>query len=199
MVRCRDVDTVKLRAYLSQILDWNDRAGLVSKRQPLDVIARMTLRSLELWEFVCAHAPGGVAADARVVDIGTGAGFPGVVWKLASPGLRVTLAERRQKKAAFLERLPTILSLDGLDIHAGNAEQLAQLDGHAGVYDVAVTLAVGTVVDATPIVKPLLCPGGVFATVRPQDDIATEPVGDNLSSLATAPCTGGVCQLYVRT
>src|SRR5258706_16434525 len=92
-------------AYLSEVLQWNRTLGLVSRKDPLAVCERLLLESLELARALHIQ-------NARIADIGSGAGFPGIVWALNFPRVDITMIERREKRALFLERACRTLPLD---------------------------------------------------------------------------------------
>ena len=88
--------------YLRELLQWNDELGLVSKRDPLDACIRLVIESAELGDIAARVL---TSSEHRVADVGSGGGFPGVVWGFLFPQWNLVLIERREKKAAFLERV----------------------------------------------------------------------------------------------
>jgi 16S rRNA (guanine527-N7)-methyltransferase len=165
-----------LLAYLSAILEWNERAGLVSPRDPGTVLTRLIDQSVRLWQM----AQDALSNDTTIgcmgsaVDIGSGAGFPGVIWKLLSPDLQVTLIDRRVRKATFLERTVASLGLSGVDVFAGEAVAAARLARLAGTRDAVAAMAVGAIAETAPLAFPFLQPGGVFVTVIPAGERSGE-------------------------
>jgi len=151
-----------LLTYLTGILDWNKRVGLVSRRSPLTVIDRLVDQSARLWEMVTE----GRGPVERAIDIGTGAGFPGLIWKIMSPQTEVVLVDRRAHKITFLRRMVTVLGLSGVEIYEGEASVVAGRPDLRGSCDVAATMAVGGLDFTAPLVRPFLRPDGLFATVR---------------------------------
>ena len=87
-----------LSIYLDLLLYWNARTNLTAIRDPEEIVTRHFGESLFLSRFISPEA-------TTLLDLGTGAGFPGVPIQLAHPGLQVTLAESQNKKAAFLHEL----------------------------------------------------------------------------------------------
>ena len=93
----------QLSAYLDLLLKWNARMNLTAIREPEEIVRRHFGESL----FAALHLP----ACATLLDLGSGAGFPGVPIQLALPQLQVTLAESQNKKAAFLREAVRVLDL----------------------------------------------------------------------------------------
>ena len=94
----------------------------------------------------------------RVVDVGSGAGFPGLALRLALPGIKVTLVESMGKKARFLEEVTSTLALDGVEVRNERAEALAHARRES--YDVATARAVGTLGAIVEYLVPFLQVGG---------------------------------------
>lgn len=87
----------KLARYLELLAHWNRRINLTAVREPRQMVRRLFGESLFLSRLV--------ELEGRLVDVGSGAGFPGLALKLAAPRLRVTLVESRRKKCAFLKEV----------------------------------------------------------------------------------------------
>jgi len=178
-----------LQIYLDSILEWNERAGLISPHDPLATLSRLVAQSARLWEMVGeVHAP-----VRRVVDVGTGAGFPGMIWKLLDPEIEIVLIDRRVRKATFLQRTLAVLGLEGADVFEGEAEDAARLSGLAGSCDAAAAVAVGAPMITAPIVTPFLRSGGVFATVLPAGDPPPARVGQMVLAVSEEDPRGTRC------
>ena len=108
--------------YYSQIVEWNQRINLTSVTEWTDVQSRHFLDSLS----VTVAIPPDMLQSGRFVDIGSGAGLPGVPLKIAFPGLQPTLIESTAKKTAFLSDLVVALGLSDVRVCTGRAEDLAQ-------------------------------------------------------------------------
>ena len=105
------------------------------------------------------------AGECRVVDIGTGFGFPGFVWKIVEDGLDVTLVERKERAATFLERLAFSMKLSGLAILRCDAEK----DEIPGKFHVVTSKAAGRLGKMLPLAAKLLEPGGLYVTIKERD------------------------------
>jgi 16S rRNA (guanine527-N7)-methyltransferase len=98
----------QFRVYLKELRTWNARVNLTGLKSDRDMVMKGFLDSLAVLPFL-DHAP-------SLIDLGSGAGFPGLVLKLARPELALTLVESRGKKAAFLEYLAALWSLPGVEV-----------------------------------------------------------------------------------
>jgi 16S rRNA (guanine527-N7)-methyltransferase len=104
-----------LSDYLVLLLRWNAKTNLTAVREPEEIVARHFGESLFL-----AAAVGREAHTA--IDLGSGAGFPGVPLKIYSPRLAVTLIESQNKKATFLKEVVRNLTLTNINVFSGRAE-----------------------------------------------------------------------------
>ena len=102
----------------------------------------------------------------KVVDIGSGAGFPGVIIKLMYPGLVLTLLEPNQKRVAFLHRVRHELRLEALDILAMRAEDAAGVPKLRSRFNIATCKALGRLSIAVSLAFPLLRPGGYLIAAK---------------------------------
>jgi len=183
----------QLSRYLECVFEWNDRAGLVAKRSTVASLDRLVRQSAQLLDLLLEHGLLGLRPQvAEIIDIGTGAGFPGVVWKLMEPGVRVTLVERRHKKVTFLRRTQRILGLADVEVLEGDASELAGQERNRGRFDVAVSFAVGAPADVARLVEPFLKPGGAYATMLPLgDESLPKVIGSSLELAAVVEAEYG--------
>ncbi len=100
----------QLARYLAELKRWNARINLTALRTDRDMVIRLFLDSLALLPFL--------GDAASLADLGSGAGFPGLVLKIARPEMAVTLVESRGKKAAFLEYMISVLKLTDVKVMA---------------------------------------------------------------------------------
>jgi 16S rRNA (guanine527-N7)-methyltransferase len=101
-----------------------------------------------------------LSGGARVIDVGTGAGFPGLVLKIVCPGMRLTLLEATRKKVTFLEHMVRVLELDGVEVVHGRAEVLGRDPAHREGYDWALARAVAEMPTLVEYLLPLARVGG---------------------------------------
>jgi 16S rRNA (guanine527-N7)-methyltransferase len=156
------LDAAQLAAfsrYGQLVLRWNQRVNLTSITDWDELQTRLFADSLALAPFVrraCAEA----ADPCRLIDIGTGAGIPGIPLKLALPRLEVVLVEATGKKVAFLERAIRELGLGGLTVVHARAEALAHDPCYRSAFDVVTARAVAPLPTLLELCLPFCRPGG---------------------------------------
>ena len=141
--------------YLEEVTRWSARMNLTGLRGPEEIVRTGFLDSLACLPLIPPEA-------ARALDIGSGAGFPGLPLKLARPNLSVTLVEASRKKAMFLQHMVRQLGATGVRVVQRRAEELAADRDEAGSYDLALARAVAPPPDQGRLVRPFLRPGGLF-------------------------------------
>ena len=105
-------------------------------------------------------------AFTDVIDIGSGAGLPGLPMRIVRPDLTLTLLEARGKKAQFLERLLRLLRIADVSVVNGRAEDAGHDQSHRGLYDLAVSRAVAALPVLVELSLPLLRLGGWLAAIK---------------------------------
>jgi 16S rRNA (guanine527-N7)-methyltransferase len=139
--------------YAAELQQWNRRTNLTSKSDMQSIVVRHLLDSLR-----CALAWG--SAPATLVDVGSGAGFPGLPLKLLHPALHLTLIEATGKKAAFLEHICRTLHLEGVTIVTQRAEATGHDPQQRERHDVATARAVAVLRVLAEYCLPLVRVGG---------------------------------------
>lgn len=140
--------------YLSELRRWASRVNLTGLRTEEAIIREGFLRSLACG---AAFEP---APSLKAIDVGSGAGFPGLVLKIAYPNIDMVLLEPRRKRATFLRSTIRRLGLTGIRCMQARVEALYGDAEHLGQYDLAFSRAVGPTSDVARIVEPLLKSGG---------------------------------------
>lgn len=135
-VRLSDGQVEAFLQYVHLLLKWNRRVNLIGTDDPSEIVIRHVIDSLLFLEVFPAGFP------LRVIDIGSGAGLPGIPVKIARPEDTIVLVESRAKKAAFLREAVRLIRLPGITVHEGRIEEIAGDPEHCGRYDVVVMRAV---------------------------------------------------------
>jgi 16S rRNA (guanine527-N7)-methyltransferase len=141
----------RLAAYLDLLVKWNARTNLTSVRSAQQIVQRHFGESL----FAGRHLLPNLSPDATLLDLGSGAGFPGLPIQLLAPTLRVTLAESQNKKASFLREVVRTLGLK-TEVYASRVESL-QEDRR---FDAVTLRAVDNMPLAIELARKRLMPGG---------------------------------------
>ncbi len=149
----------KLQAYTDHILEWNKRIHLVSKNDAnTDRILRHIIDSLSVFKVM------DVPEDAKVMDFGSGAGFPIIPMKIVREDIKPTLVESTHKKVLFLRKTAEVLKLKNIDIIDLRAEHLP--DSFLGGYDLVTAKAFGKLVDILDLSLPFLKMHGILVVYK---------------------------------
>ena len=117
--------TKQVVIYLDSLLKWNAKISLTAVRSPEEIVQR------HFGESFFAAERAGVAEAFSLIDVGSGAGFPGLPMAILAPTVQVTLIESQQKKVAFLREVVRALELKNVSVYAGRAED-AKLKAQIG-------------------------------------------------------------------
>jgi len=143
-----------LAAYERELLEWNQKFNLTAIRDAESIRVKHFLDS-----FSCVLAWKAVPPQ-RLIDVGTGAGFPGIPIKILYPSMRLTLVESVGKKAKFCQHIVDTLGLENVTVIHARAEDLGQKAEHREGYDWAVARAVANLNVLSEYLLPLVKVGG---------------------------------------
>jgi 16S rRNA (guanine527-N7)-methyltransferase len=147
--------------------EWNQRVNLTRIIEPAEVEVKHYLDSLTaaipLLTRLREQEP------MRLIDVGTGPGFPGLPLKIAFPHLQLTLLEATKKKAAYLEYAVSMLGLSNTTVLAVRAEEAAADPAHRERYQWATARALGSLPVVIELCAPFLEPGGILVAPRRGD------------------------------
>ena len=146
--------------YRELLLDRNSRFNLTAVRDPIEVERRLFLDALAMLPAIEREVPPGASTPPRLIDVGTGAGFPGLALKIARPHIDVTLVDATAKKVAFLDEVIADLGLTGARAVHARAEELGHNRSFRDSFDLATARAVATLPVLLEYVVPLLTIGG---------------------------------------
>lgn len=145
--------------YFLLLTEWNEKINLTAITEEDEVAVKHFLDSL--------NAAEGIAKEGMsVIDVGTGAGFPGLPVKIANPGISLTLVDSLQKRIAFLNEVVSSLSLSGVTTIHSRAEELGVNKDHRENYDLCVSRAVANLTTLCELCLPFVKVGGLFVSLK---------------------------------
>lgn len=172
--------------YFQRLIEARRRASLTSLRDRESIERRHFLESIALLSALLDYG----VVKSPVIDIGTGAGFPGLPVKIVLPDLEMTLVEATGKKVRFLKETMHLLGLKGVSVLQARAEELAHDSVYRSVYALALARAVAPLRVLVELSLPFLRVGGFLAT--PKGSGAEREVREAQNALAVC---GGTVEL----
>lgn len=150
--------TYQFALYHRELVQWNQKFNLTSITDPDGVQTKHFLDSITALPIITDEVGEPLPPQRRyhLVDVGTGAGFPGIPLKIVAPQLKLTLMDGTGKKIRFLENLTTILGLSNVQVVQGRAEELGRTTAHRGQYDLVTARAVAQLNTLAEYLLPLV-------------------------------------------
>ncbi len=145
--------------YYEMLIDWNEKINLTAITEENDVAIKHFLDSLNA-------AKGMVKPGMKVIDVGTGAGFPGLPVKIANPKIELTLVDSLNKRINFLNEVISSLGLDGVNTVHSRAEDLGVNKDYREKYDMCVSRAVSNLTTLCELCLPFVKVGGYFVSLK---------------------------------
>ena len=155
------------QVYADELRAWNEKFNLTAIKDLEGIQVKHFLDSLSVVKAL--RLAGGETAGLRLIDVGTGAGFPGLPLKIMCPQMQVTLLEATGKKVKFCEHLVDKLKLGGVKVVQARAEEAGQDPAHREQYDWAVARAVAEMPTLAEYLLPLVRRGGRALAQKGED------------------------------
>lgn len=152
----------KFYKYYQLLIEWNSMMNLTAITKMDEVITKHFVDSLSLKKVIDDLDQ----KSYRLIDIGTGAGFPGIPLKIAFPEIKVTLLDSLNKRVRFLNEVITALELNGIEAVHGRAEDLAREDVSRETFDLCVSRAVANLSTLSEYCLPFVKVGGYFVPYK---------------------------------
>lgn len=162
-----DAARERLLAYLRLLAKWNSAYNLTAVRDPLEMVTRHLLDSL----VIAPHLHG-----ARVLDVGTGPGLPGIPLAVACPTLGFTLVDANAKKTRFVVQAVGELALKNVEVVQTRVENYRP----SRIFDTVVSRAFASIADMLAAARHLCAPGGRFLAMKgayPEEELKALPAG----------------------
>lgn len=157
-----DIDAAgfdRLDKFAELLVETNKSFNLTAITEPDDVTVKHFADCLAIFKY--AQIP----ENAKIIDVGTGAGFPGLVLKLARPDINMTFLDSTRKKLGFIEQVLSAVKLDGEILHM-RAEEAAQLAKYRETFDFATARAVAALPVLSEYCLPFVKRGGSFISMK---------------------------------
>jgi 16S rRNA (guanine527-N7)-methyltransferase len=148
----------QLLAFVDLLARWNARINLTAVRDPQQMLAHHLMDCLAVLPAIDRHHPG---AALNVLDVGSGAGLPGVVWAVMRPMWQVTCVDAVGKKATFVRQAAVELGIANLRAEHARVEQL-----RAGPFDLVASRAFASLPDFVRLTRHLLASGGSWLALK---------------------------------
>jgi 16S rRNA (guanine527-N7)-methyltransferase len=168
---------IALTTYERELIEWNQKFNLTAIR---DVKGIRTKHFLDSFSCVLAWK---ATPPESLIDIGTGAGFPGIPLKIIYPNTKVTLVESVGKKAMFCQHIVSLLGLEGVEVINARAEDLGQMREHREKYNWGIARAVAKMQVLAEYLLPLVQVGGTMLAQKGESGPAETHAAENAVKL----------------
>ena len=147
-----------LMIYLKELKEWNQKVNLTSLKRDTNIIIKHFIDSLSLVPYL--------SSATSLLDLASGAGFPGIPIKIVKPSLKVSLLEATRKKVNFQRHLIRLLGLTQVNAIQGRAESLKSESGSAFSFDIVTSRAFSRLEKFLMLGKPFVKKGGYLIAMK---------------------------------
>lgn len=158
-VKVDEIFVRKFEKYAEVLIDWNKKINLTAITEPKEIAIKHFFDSLTIFNTV------NIKENAKVIDVGTGAGFPGVPMKIVKEDINLTLLDSLNKRLKFLKELSSELNIEVSLVHA-RAEEAALKENYREKFDIAVSRAVAPLNVLVEYCLPFVKVGGDFIAMK---------------------------------
>jgi 16S rRNA (guanine527-N7)-methyltransferase len=158
-IELSDEQLAQFDVYKSELLQWNAKTNLISENSSHEIITRHFLDSLTALQFI-------PKPNAMIIDVGCGAGFPGIPLKIAQPSLKLYLLEANRKKVSFLKNILRLLNLTTVHVLHDRVENIIQTDLWKEKFDILISRATFKLSELLSLGTFLLAPEGHLIALK---------------------------------
>ncbi|SFL83520.1 16S rRNA (guanine(527)-N(7))-methyltransferase RsmG [Pelosinus propionicus] len=151
---------VRFSHYFEILIDWNQKINLTAITDPKEVAVKHMIDSLSCYDEAIFKN------GAKIIDVGTGAGFPGLPLKIFRPDLKLTLFDSLNKRILFLKEVAEKLEIPDIEFVHSRAEEGGKNRKFREVYDIAVSRAVARLSILSELCLPFVAVGGFFIALK---------------------------------
>ena len=152
----------KFNAYYELLIEWNNKINLTTITEYDDVVSKHFIDSILICGFIDL-------SGKKIIDIGTGGGFPGIPVKIISPDTDIVLLDSLNKRVNFLNEVISELKLEKIEAIHGRAEDLAHDKNLRGKFDYSISRAVANLSTLSELCIPFLKKGGTFISYKSEN------------------------------
>ena len=154
--------------YMNLLIEWDEKMNLTAITEPKEIILKHFIDSITILKYI--------DDNSKLVDVGTGAGFPGVPLSIMNPTLKITLVDSLNKRLIFLQEVVKELNLKHIEIVHARAEEFGQNKNYREKFDIATSRAVANLATLSEYLVPLVKIGGKIISMKASN--AKEEIND---------------------
>ena len=154
--------------YMNLLIEWNEKMNLTAIIDPEEIILKHFIDSVTILK--------DIEDNSKIVDVGTGAGFPGIPLSIMNPTLKITLVDSLNKRLIFLQEVVNKLGLKNIEIVHARAEEFGQNKMYRENFDIATSRAVANMSTLSEYLIPLVKVGGKVISMKASE--AQEEIND---------------------
>ena len=144
--------------YMNLLIEWNEKMNLTAITDPEEIILKHFIDSITILKEI--------EDNSKVVDVGTGAGFPGIPLSIMNPTLKITLVDSLNKRLIFLQEVVNKLNLKNIEIIHARAEEFGQNKKYRESFDIATSRAVANLSTLSEYLIPFVKVGGKVISMK---------------------------------
>ena len=176
-IQYNDKQIEQFRSYYELLTEWNKKINLTAITGYEDVVRKHFIDSI----LICSLLD--LNKDIRIIDVGTGAGFPGIPIKILNLDCRIVLLDSLNKRVRFLETVVDELGLDNVECIHGRAEDVSREKKYRASFDLSVSRAVANLSTLCEYCIPFLKKGGMFVSYK--SDKADDEINGSENAVRT--------------
>lgn len=176
-IQYNDEQIEQFRSYYELLTEWNKKINLTAITGYEDVVRKHFIDSI----LICSLLD--LNKDIRIIDVGTGAGFPGIPIKILNPDCRIVLLDSLNKRVRFLETVVNELGLDNVECIHGRAEDVSREKKYRASFDLSVSRAVANLSTLCEYCIPFLKKGGMLVSYK--SDKADDEINGSENAVRT--------------
>ncbi len=166
-IELTEIQAAMFEEYFRMLVSWNEKMNLTAITERDEVYVKHFLDSMSFCKVLSSlNNENYLNGEFSLIDVGTGAGFPGIPIKILNPNCKITLMDSLNKRITFLEEVVRTLKLNNVEVIHSRAEDLGHSDVYREKYDFAVSRAVANLSSLSEYCLPFVKVGGFFVSYK---------------------------------